>query len=93
MPERIESSSDEIVNFLAILLATRFPQFTKKVWKTAIKNGKTKPPIPIIPEPRLTQEASIATAIPNTKASLASILLEPSVSKFVEVLFWDLKIL
>ena len=43
------------------------------MWKTAIKNGKITPPIPIIPEPKLTQEASTATAKPKIKASLASI--------------------
>ena len=73
MPERFERSLEEIVNLLVMLVATRFPQLTKKVWKTAIKSGKIKPAIPIMPEPRLTQEASTATAKPKIKASLASI--------------------
>ena len=68
-----ERSFEGIVNRLVILLATRFPQLTKKVWKIAIRKGKNKLPIPIIPEPRLTHDASMATAKPNTKASFASI--------------------
>ena len=87
MPERFERNLEEIVNFLAMLVATRFPQLTKKVWKIAIKSGKIKPPIPIIPDPKLTQEASTATAKPKIRASFASIKLEQSASKFVVVLF------
>ena len=49
----LDSNLDEIVNFLVIVAATKFPQLTKKVWKIAIKSGKTKPPIPIIPERQL----------------------------------------
>ena len=83
----LESNFDETIIFLVIIVATIFPQLTKKVWKIAIKSGKIKPPIPIIPDPKLTQEASTATAKPKIRASFASIKLEQSASKFVVVLF------
>ena len=73
IPARIERVLSEILNLLTIVVETKFPQLTKKVWKIAIKIGKIKPPKPIKPELRLTQDASTATANPSTKASFASI--------------------
>lgn len=73
MPAKIERNLLEILSFFTIDVATKFPQLTKKVWKIAIKIGKIKLPKPIIPDPKLTQEASTATANPRIKASFVSI--------------------
>ena len=78
--EKIERAYSETLTYLAILLATKFPQLRKISWKEATKKGKTISLIPIIPEPMPTQAESIERAKPRKIASLASILLEWSIS-------------
>ena len=66
-----------------------FPKLTNNMCKSPMNIGKTKLLYPIIPEPKLTQEASIATANPRKIASFVSIQFELFISKLVEMLFFD----